>query len=429
MTALHDRLADLAEDAPPGGPMLDLWDRGRRLHRRRLAGTAAIVATAVVVLAVIATVDWQRSAPVPAPAGGPVGLPDQLWSPSPWLPSNDRPGRLVAVAAAERGSWTGGRRALVGVSATTGEYAFLDLPDDAGVEDGHSQLAPDGRHVAYWLTGDTTGAPAGEEDPIAGVAVYDLETGRVTRHWISTAHGLMPDELAWADADTVVFQAGQRIDENSGWTGRMSSWRLGEEPQPIAGLAQGASLLGAAYGRILVDDWSESGEEQHLLVKVESPADRRDVDLPSVGARTGSLHFVALGESGRRMALIRGSSSPEAVYAGPLDRLAEVPRTSRTLGVVDWVDSDTIVTLQQGTSPDWERTSLRRVEVSTGASRELVVLSNGLWQVATDLLDAPSVDAERPPAPMDPRVVLGLALATVLAAGGGLVVWRRRVRA
>ena len=42
MDTLHDRLADLAEDAPTGGaPAAELWARGKRAHRLRVAGLAA----------------------------------------------------------------------------------------------------------------------------------------------------------------------------------------------------------------------------------------------------------------------------------------------------------------------------------------------------------------------------------------------------
>src|SRR6188472_369728 len=42
MDTLHDRLTDLAEDAPTGGaPAADLWARGKRAHRLRVAGLAA----------------------------------------------------------------------------------------------------------------------------------------------------------------------------------------------------------------------------------------------------------------------------------------------------------------------------------------------------------------------------------------------------
>ena len=211
MTTLHDRLADLADEAPASLPDPGLWDRGRRYHRRRRAGTLAVLGVAVLVLALLGGIGRHRAAPPVQPATGSVGLPDRVWNPSPWLPTTDRPGQLIAVTGAQRGSWTGMHPGVVGISATTGEYAFLDLPDAELDVSETPVLSPDGRRVAYWLTGETAGTPNTSRGPITGVAVLDTGTGDVSRHWIRTAHGLMPDFLAWADDETVVFSAGQIV--------------------------------------------------------------------------------------------------------------------------------------------------------------------------------------------------------------------------
>jgi hypothetical protein len=438
MTTLHDRLADLAADAPRGGPVPDLWDRGRRYHRQRRVGTAVIAAAAVVVLAVVAGVSWQRSAPVPTPARGPVGLPDRVWAPSPWLPSTATPGRLVAMSSAERGGWAGKHSGYVAISASSGEYAFLDLPDVELGGNGEVRLAPDGRHVAYWMTGPTSDTPNSYSGPISGLAVYDTTTGDVTRHWIDTAHGLMPDFLAWADADTVVFSAGQvrggdddsDMDRSSSSFGTVTAWRLGEDPRPVVGVGPGASLEGVGHGRVLVDAGSRGGS---LLVDVGAPSRGRRVHLPEYSPRPSQLEFVALDVSGDRFALVPGTRSPNRVHAGPAGALREVPNTRGTWGVLDWLDADTIVTMRRERDPEGVGSGLYRVSLATGSSRELVhfppLTYGGSWQFATDLLGAPSVDAVAPPSPMDPRLTAGLSVAIVLAALVALVLWRRRVRA
>ena len=52
MDTLHDRLAELAEDAPTGGPpAAELWARGKRAHRLR----AGAVAAALLVVGAIGT--------------------------------------------------------------------------------------------------------------------------------------------------------------------------------------------------------------------------------------------------------------------------------------------------------------------------------------------------------------------------------------
>lgn len=63
---------------------------------------------------------------------------------------------------------------------TTGEYRILDRPhvESDGVDD--VALAPVGRQIACWTTGDTQGSPYTEAgSPIVGVAVCDTSTGDV----------------------------------------------------------------------------------------------------------------------------------------------------------------------------------------------------------------------------------------------------------
>lgn len=429
-TSLHDRLAELAQDAPVGGPEPMLWDRGRRYQRRRRAGTLVIAAAAVVLLTVIATVDWRQSAPAPTPAGGPAGLPNRVWTPSPWLPATETPGQLVALTTAQQGSWTDGHPGVVGVSATSGDYAFIDLPD-ADFEYADLQLAPDGRHIAYWLTGTTTGTPNTAQGPIAGLAVYDTVTGDVTRHWIDTPHGLRPDFLAWADSSNVVFSAGQIVggddasdmDQSTSKFGTVTAWRLGQQPESVPGVKAGATLMGAAHGRILVD---------HRLVDLDEPGRARRISYPEVGGSYNSMHFVALGPIGDEIAAVFASRMPNKVQAGPAGELRVVSGSRGSFGVVDWLDADTIATSQRIGSWRTQKTALVRHSLSTGRSQELVrfpfgSMAGGGWQFATDLLGAPSVDGVRPPHPLDPRTVTGGVAAVV--AGGVLAVflWRRRV--
>lgn len=435
MTTLHDRLADLADDAPPGGPAPDLWDRGRRIARQRRVGTAVIVCAVVLGLVAIGTLDWRRSAPEPAPTNGSVGLPDRVFDPSPWLPTTSRPGQLVAIDGAERGSWTGMDLTLVGISATTGEYAFLDLPDaDGGT--GRAELAPDGRHIAYWLTGETTGTPNSDSGPITGVAVYDTETGEVTRHWISTAHGLSPDFLAWADADTVVYSAGQIVggddasgmDQASSWPGAVLAWSLGSQPRPVPGVDdEWESLEGAAHGRILVST-VDSGS---TLVDLAGRSGARRFHLPGADGSAFGLHVVALDASGERVAYVRSNSLP--MLAGPVGALRPVPGTRgsrKTYGILDWLDSDTVAVLRSEGDLGIGQAGIYRMSVSTGEAHAMVrsVTEDASWQFATDLLAAPSVHAKQPPSPLDPRKAVGWGALVVLLGGAVLLSWRRSVR-
>ena len=443
MSTLHDRLADLAEEAPAAGPPQHapgLWERGLRYRRVRRTGTLIVLGSTVLVLALLGGITWQRAAPPVQPAGGPVGLPDRVWDPSPWLPTTDRPGRLVAIDTAAQGSWTGKHTAAVGISATTGEYAFLDLPDAKLDTFDGPRLSPDGRHIAYWLTGRTTGTPnTSEGPPIAGVAIYDTGSGRVVRHPIATAHGLRPDFLAWADPTTVAYSAYQIVGgddaslrkQDSGRAGPMASWSLSGEPERLPRRLMG-DLQGAGHGRILVGTSSSDPARAYRLLDLHRPSASHFVDFPSSSGALAGLRFVSVDASGRRIALVPGNKNPAKVQAGRIGHLRVVPNTRGTWGVVDWLDPDTIVTLRRARDRAEAGSGLYRVSVATGRSTKLVTFPRfshgGGWQFATDLLDAPSVHATKPPRPVDPRWVTGLAVTTVLGALAGVLLWRRRFR-
>lgn len=442
MSTLHDRLADLAEEAPTAEPMCGardaLWERGLRYRRVRRAGTLAVVGAAVLALVLLGGVTLHRAAPPVQPARGSVGLPDRVWTPSPWLATTDRPGQLVAIATTDRGGWNGSHTGLAGISATTQDYAFLDLPalvDEPG--DGPA-LSPDGRHVAYWTSGGTTGTPyTGDGTPIAGVAVYDVGSGHVVRHRIETAHGLRPQTLVWADAATLVFSGGQIMGgddapepkQMSARAEHLASWPLGGRPSPIPGAGAGGGLESYGHGRILVGTSSRRPERQHRLIDLQHPAASRFVRLPESSPSIIGASFYAFDASGRRVALVEGNANPGKVHAGRIGHVRLVPHSSQTFAVLDWVGSGTLVTLRTGGVRRQQGTGVYAVSLATGASRRLVRNSSSAsWQFATDLLGAPSVHAQEPPRPLDPRVMTGLAIGTVLAAIAGLVLWRRRAR-
>jgi len=140
-TELRHRLTELADDAPAGVPAPgDLWDRGRRYERRRRAGTTGIAVACVLLVSLVFGATWQRGEVDPQPAGEPgqVYLPDHFYVPSPWTTGTAEAGplgRLVAIFGANRKTWRSENMGIVGVSATTGEYRFLDLPDYATQDD------------------------------------------------------------------------------------------------------------------------------------------------------------------------------------------------------------------------------------------------------------------------------------------------------
>ncbi|GAA2156743.1 hypothetical protein GCM10009844_45200 [Nocardioides koreensis] len=443
MTMLHDRLADLADEAPASLPTPGLWDRGRRYRRRRRTGTLAVLGAAVLVLALLGGVTWHRGAPPVQPATGSVGLPDRVWTPSPWLPTTARPGRLVAVTGAKQGSWTGMSPGVVGISAITGEYAFLELPDLNPSHVEEVALSPDGGHVAYWLSGETEGTPNTlfSSESVAGVAVLDTATGTVQQHRIPTEHGIEPGLLTWVDADRVAFEAGQivagddgsEMDQGSTREGPLMVWQPGQTPAPVAANgASGTDVIAAGHGRLVVADWSTDDPGRFRVIDLDDRSQDRRVGLPGPDFQYGNRLPVAIDASGQQLARVEDGRSPNRIRAGRFFHQPQVPRSGGTFAVLGWLDEDTLMVWRRADRGPLDRTVLGRVSVRTGAFEEKVrfprLVGPGNVQFATDLLDAPSVHAEAPPRPLDPRVVTGLAVGTVLAAGVALLLWRRRVR-
>lgn len=99
--------------------------------------------------------------------------------------------------------------------------------------------------------------------------------------------------------------------------------------------------------------------------------------------------------------------------------------------MLGWRDPDTVVVqsfAEDGATP------FVAVDVRTG-ERDVLVdhdLGPSAWGtgpvVASEAWAAPTYDAPAPPEPWDPRLLTGLAVATVLAGGVAVLVWRSRVR-
>lgn len=444
MTTLSDRLRDLADDAADPARARttasapDLWGRGVREHRVSRAGVAVIVALAVVGLGATLTTWRVREAAPPAPAapGAPVVLPDEIFRPSRWLPGTDElgpPGRLSVVMPAVRRSWRGERPGVVGISATTQEYRFLDLPDYEG---GAVVLSPDGRWVAWWATGTPSGTVVWNTDtPVTGYAVYDVETGEVRRREIETVHGLNEGDLVWVDDDRLLASYGQwqvGRDAPVGKQGlaidqRFETWRLREAPVVLGRGTSWSFVSTPREGRAVM-----AGDEEALTLLVDATTGRTLAEIES--GRYPSRDGVAVSPGGRRYAVQPGSAIPASVAVGRVGRgrtdRIRVPGTKDVYGVLGWADDATLM-LVEGEPHLGDRAVLVRVELDGRRVGE-IRLPDGLWQqvsIAADLLDAPIVPAREPASPMDPRLVVGLSGGIVVAAAVLLVLWwRRRVR-
>lgn len=460
MSTLHDRLADLAGDADTRPetalPASGLWDRGRRYSRLRRGGTALIVVTAVAVLAGVLGTAQLRATPSPAPAGSPVGVPERIFAPSPYLEGTDQGGplgRLAALVSTTRSGMWGSEQGYVGVSAATGEYRFLDLPDAA--PDPGAVLSPDGSLVAYWTSGRTEGSPNTIDGlpPATGVALYDPATAEVVRHDITTEHGLgIESDLDWVATDTLLVRFTQyaggegdsEMDRSTSSAAPTLLWDVGEpEPRP------------AESREIRRGFWTEPsgdagqvvtvhGEGTFSVVALDAPRSPRRYRTDQVlstgvsvgpGATWAAAVWGGPGDRGRNPNVLVGAPfSTASTLGGEAAARIDLPRVSgsrRYAEVVGWLEESTVLARARRGGYDG-RTVLDAVDLRDGATEELVVGppegTGAFWQVATELLSEPTVEAVEPPRPMSPRLTVGLTGLTVLCAVGALVLWRRRVR-
>ena len=214
--ALHD-FAEQADDhaaavgATPSAH--DLWQWGRRARRQRVAASVVVVAGVVALLGAVVPIvgDQLRTSPVPASYDeDALAVPDRLWTPSTFAPTADEdhpPGPLAVVGSTERrdGIFVTTTPAWFGVSAVDQTYRWLDLPGMSSEHPAELSLSPDGRRLAYFVSGDPAGSF--EQSDVVGYAVYDVTTGEVVRRKVATDHGLSIDTggLVWtADSSTLV---------------------------------------------------------------------------------------------------------------------------------------------------------------------------------------------------------------------------------
>ncbi len=442
MTALHDRLTALADEAPTALPEPGLWDRGRRYQRVRRSGTAAIVVSACLAILVLG-VTWLQATPPdrPGPADAQVGLPDRIWSPDPTPPGTDDAGplgQLVAVIGTLDG--------VVGISAATGEYETLDLPgraldipgptpaDDELVGTATLWLSPDGTKVAYLLGGKPS--DSGASDAVTGLAVQDTATGDVQRLPIDTEFGIVPDGVVWSTARNEQFvwlQYSQLVEpprpDTSSATGEATiAWNLTTGKRSTMPYVSTGTLSSAGTGP---DGFVVRRGDGLRLIRVPDdygrPASRqqRPLGIPSFvdpsGTVVAGVKSQGSSDNDRQQPVFTAPFSQDGKGVHPV---TEIPGV-RAWEVVGWRDPGHLV-VRQSTG---ERVVLRSVDVTTGAGTDLVELVPALnVRFATDLLAAPTYAASAPPHASDTWWRTGLLLAAVLAGAGGVVLWRRRVR-
>jgi hypothetical protein len=435
MPTLQERFADLAEDAPISPTPAGIWSEGRRRARSRRVGTAVVAAVTLVALSAVGVLSAHRaSTPQYAGSDATPALPSQIYHPSPWLSGNgdQPPGQLALLIPGKRGGWPHYHWGMVGVSATTGAYHYLDIPGCYAVDG----LAPDGRHVSCFAT-----SASGGRDVVRGVTIYDTVTGHVDR-WVSRSGRLGLNTVTWNGNDAVAFRVGDTS----------YLWHFGHaDPRPISthltlrvGTAGTAGLYLSGRDGFFYLDPTHDGQEQRVTLArraptttpaAVSPSGRRIVvtDAATGGFASDPRVSAARPDQGH---LLVGSIDP----SGRRVRLTPVPADLQRPLLVGWADEEHVLVVNQvsplGTpgvdDPD-ARYALERVDVISGEVVQVARMSDEQtsWGAlfASSMLGAPTRVFAAPPHPVNQRLELGLVVGLFVLAGVALMVWRRRVRA
>jgi hypothetical protein len=266
MDTLHDRLADLADNAPTGGaPAAELWARGKRAHRFRVAGAAA----ALLVVGAIGTgigvhlADGAggHSRPEPARTVGVVALPIEYPVGDELPDLGDTPGPLAAIWLVPGAG--GGAPEVVGLVAETGTFGTLpiDVSSSYTAPDAYFALSPDGRRIAY-------------DTPAEELVVRDLVSGERYSPAFESFRPRRPDDASytWVDATHLVGHVapeGDRLgSEADGWV-----WEPGTTPQRVD--------LNTYPGSIHL--WANAGNDPWFLTLPSEDDPRECLSLRDLG--------------------------------------------------------------------------------------------------------------------------------------------------
>lgn len=443
--SLHDLLEDLAADAPLTGlPPQELWHRGRRAARVRRLGTVAIVAAACLGLLVLTGVGWQsRTAPTPSSTRGHApAMPDRLYSRlSGWLPTYaGAPGTLAAIMVARQNTVVGSASRLVGVSAVSGRYAFLSLPNITQPD--LAVLSPDGRQIGYWITGKPSSTVFAMHPrfrsqgtaplpPVVGYAVFDTTTGhsRVTR--IPTKHGLFIGTLTWAGNGLLYAPYGEATGPDS--AGALHVGLVGAKSitPTVRAVLAGDGTVPVGHDRVLVPAWRHHPQGEIYDVRTGGVT---TVTLPL------TMPTPAVSPDGGLIAMVAGEKVPGRMTVKRVSGPIVLRTSSLVVSPLAWIDDEHLA-IATMTSEKHPEGSIRVVDLGgTGPGPEQThTVVRGFprgtgWlvrpqRIAYDLLADPTVHADRPPSPWGPRKEMGFGGGVVLvAAAAGIMIWRRRAR-
>jgi LPXTG-motif cell wall-anchored protein len=444
VTELRTALRELAAgaEAPTVTDPGVLWTSGRRRVLSRRAVGAVVVLGLVAAVGTMAVVVPSRSVVMPAGAPHAPALPENIYTPSTRLAGTAQKGPLGQIAVlsgAQRGSSSG----LFGISARTGEYRFLDLPDDAGA--GAVVLSPDGNHLAYWFGPASGPHHANPNNPRAdGPAIYDTRTGAVQKAAVPGKDGVRPGELSWYDDSTVL------VSYRANGRGVGQIWRLGSEPRraSYSDLALRIGTLGGNYGRnrdgsVLLGTSPVTFERFRVgtdgeLHRSTSGSGFKLPDPATPQSAAGDTAYSAVSVSGDLVLAVPfvAGAVGHPVMVGALPRLPETVtpiRVSRLDLVghlqealfLGWRDDHTALVVAHGQAATPE---LFEVDLRARTVQRLGVAEPQGWgqlvTVATDLVSQPMVRGLHPPVP--PDLTAWYALGGLLLVMGALWVWRRR---
>lgn len=438
-----------------------LWERGKTWQRRRRIGTlvggalALVLAIGVGVVGVHLADGAEQIQPVRSQKA--VGLPDAFVPPTHALPAYPRERAVTASIAWDDKAGYGQAYA---VSAETGAYGALDLP---GLSHHGVSLSPDGRYLAWWRIGPTTGEPVQMEGglgTVGAIAVTDLTTGELDSQQLSTPHGAVPQSLDWTPQGELMFTSARyaadsrtpeeraesvdprtMIADEWGYSGRWSAAN-GFSVGAMAGADLSRSTAGqrpdGSYLSLRINRLDLRAADGTVLKSWRNglPRTRITFGVGPVVDASGSVAYV----------LPRRLQGTDGVIGedGPL-RITQLDESTdtltwRTVGkardqwALGWRNGQVLVNEAHGGA------AARRLSAVDPDTGERTVLSTGWLSVDTYAQDivssaptVPGVAPGRAAAPGDPerQVVLagGGALGALALAGLGVLVWRRRVHA
>lgn len=295
--ALTAVLSGVAAEATPGRVPSDLWARGRRRHRTRVA-VMTLVSTVVVALVALPVL-FAPSRHRALPAEQTPTIPARIIAPPPMLPNLvQSPNGPASMVLTGPGGW--GASDVFGyedraiVVGQDGLYRWVRQRDafDAGES---LLLSPDGRYLAG--DGDLEGAePPPTWNPHSATAVMDLTTGRVRTYisgppiaWSPDGRLLMLTSAASLTLIDPERDDGFAFDANLGTSGLVPTVAFSPDGQRLA-LQRGTTLV--VYDRGAGHTAAELGAGARLAGPGAWTSDGRFAVWRPAGAGTYELTFV-----------------------------------------------------------------------------------------------------------------------------------------